>query len=394
MRVLFLTHRVPYAPNRGDRIRAYHILRYFKTAGVPVCVVALAHDKAEEAAATGLQDLVDAAHIVRVTWIRNFVKASLQLAQHRPMTHALLDSPSMRPVLERVCHEWRPDVVLAFCSGMARFAMEPPLNSLPFVVDMVDVDSFKWEALAAHVRGPRRWLYRREARLLRRFEADVTRAARATLVVSARECEALRSLDAAFTPLVLPVGIDVDTFRNTGQPSTSPEVVFTGVFSYEPNEHGAMWLIERVWPLVRARHPRAHLTLVGMGPGRGLQVQAARADVEVTGAVDDVRPYLWRASVAVAPLATARGVQTKVLEALAAGLPVVVTTPVHEGLPEQVRSACRRADSPEEFARAVGDLLDRAGQGASVSDPHAALESLTWERSLAPLGGVLARAAG
>jgi glycosyltransferase involved in cell wall biosynthesis len=272
--------------------------------------------------------------------------------------------------------------------------MTPPLCGLPFVVDMVDVDSFKWETLAAQVGGLRRWLYRREARLLRRFEAEATRAARATLVVSPREGEALRSLDSAFAPLVLPVGVDVDAFRNPGQPATAPEVVFTGVFSYEPNEHGALWLIDQVWPLVRDRHPEAHLTLVGMGPGRTLMTRAARAGVEVTGAVEDVRPYLWRAAVAVAPLATARGVQTKVLEAAAAGLPVVVTSAVYQGLPEQVRSACCTADGPADFAQEIGDLLDGARTRARLPGPHASLESLTWERSLAPLGGVLARAAG
>ena len=394
MRVLFLTHRVPYAPNRGDRTRAYHILRYFKAAGVPVCLVALAHDHAEAAAAATLSELVDAAHVVRVTRSRNLVKAALQLGTDRPLTHALLDSPRMESVLHRVRREWRPDVVLAFCSGMARFAMAPPLRGLPFVVDMVDVDSFKWEALAEQVHGVRRWLYRREARLLRRFEAEATRAARATLVVSPREGEALRSLDSAFAPLVLPVGVDVDAFRNPGGPATAPEIVFTGVFSYEPNEHGALWLIDHVWPLVRDRHPEAHLTLVGMGPGRTLMNRAARAGVEVTGAVDDVRPFLWRASVAVAPLATARGVQTKVLEAVAAGLPVVVTSAVHDGLPEQVRPACRRADRPEEFALEIGDLLDGAAARTRVSHTHPSLELLTWERSLASLGGVLARAAG
>jgi sugar transferase (PEP-CTERM/EpsH1 system associated) len=394
MRVLFLTHRVPYAPNRGDRIRAYHMLRYFKAQRIPVCLVALAHDDEEASAVARLSTLADEAHVVRVTWARNLVRAFLQLMTDRPMTHALLDSPQMRPVLERVRREWRPDVVLAFCSGMARFAMEPPLRSLPFVTDMVDVDSFKWESLATHVRGVRRWLYRREARVLRHFETRATRAARATLVVSPREREALRSLDAAFAPFVLPVGVDVEAFRNTGTPATRPDVVFTGVFSYEPNEHGALWLIDCVWPLVRARHPEARLSLVGMGPSRRLMARAASAGVEVTGAVEDVRPFLWRASVAVAPLATARGVQTKVLEALAAGLPVVVTSAVYEGLPEQVRPACRTADRPAEFAREIGDLLDGAASRAPVPAPEVALESLTWERSLAPLGGVLARAAG
>jgi len=140
--------------------------------------------------------------------------------------------------------------------------------------------------------------------VLRRFEAEATREARATLVVSTREAEALQSLDRAFAPVVLPNGVDVEAFRNAEPPSTRPEVVFTGVFSYRPNEAGALWLIEQVWPLVRQRQPHAHLTLVGTGPGATLQRRAAQAEVEVTGTVPDVRPYLWRASVAVAPLDT------------------------------------------------------------------------------------------
>jgi polysaccharide biosynthesis protein PslH len=394
MKLLFLTHRVPYAPNRGDRIRAYHMLHYFKAQGISVCLVALAHDDEEMAEAARLTGLVDAMHVVRVTRARNLVKAGLQLATDRPLTHVLLDSPQMRPVLEKVRREWQPDVVLAFCSGMARFAMEPPLDTLPFVLDMVDVDSFKWEALGREGQGPRRWLYRREARVLRRFEAEATRVARATLVVSQREREALQSLDTMFTPVVLPIGVDIDAFRNTGEPSTRPEVVFTGVFSYQPNEDGALWLIEHVWPLLRESQPHAHLTLVGMGPSSTLRNRAARAGVEVTGTVPDVQPYLWRAAIAVAPLDTAQGVQNKVLEAVAAGLPVVVTPAVYEGLPDAVRPACRVASSAADFASAIRDLLRLSREDLRALASRASIETLTWEDCLEPLGGILARAAG
>lgn len=391
MKLLYLTHRVPYAPNRGDRIRAFQMLRYFRAQGISVCLVALAHDDQEMAEAARLRGLVDDMHVVRVTRARNLVKAGLQLATARPLTHVLLDSRKMRPVLEHVRREWQPDVVLAFCSGMARFAMKPPLDTLPFVLDMVDVDSFKWEALAREGQGPRRWLYRREARVLRRFEAEATRAARATLVVSAREAEALQSLDRAFAPVVLPNGVDVDAFRNTGQPSTRPEVVFTGVFSYRPNEDGALWLIEQVWPLLRESQPHAHLTLVGMGPSSALRNRAALAGVEVTGTVSDVRPYLWRAAIAVAPLDTAHGVQNKVLEAVAAGLPVVVTPAVYEGLPSAVRPACRVAENAALFAGAIADLLT-AAEARSELVSHAAVETLTWDACLRPLPAILCRA--
>jgi polysaccharide biosynthesis protein PslH len=394
MKLLFLTHRVPYAPNRGDRIRAYHMLRYFKAKRISVCLVALAHDQEEIAEAARLSSLVDAIHVARVTRGWNLAKAGPMLATERPLTHVMLDSRQMHAVLARVRREWHPDVVLAFCSGMARFAMEPPLDTLPFVLDMVDVDSYKWEALAREVTGPRRWVYHREARVLRRFEAEATRAARSTLVVSAREGVALRSLDPAFNPTVLPNGVDVDAFRNTGQPSIGSEVVFTGVFGYQPNEDGALWLIEHVWPLLRERQPDAHLTLVGTGPSLTLRKRAALAGVEVTGTVPDVRPYLWRGSVAVAPLDTARGVQNKVLEAVAAGLPVVVTPAVYEGLPDAIHPACRVAGSAAGFAGEIGDLLRRSREDLRSIASRASIEALTWENCLAPLGGILARTAG
>lgn len=394
MRLLYLTHRVPYAPNRGDRIRAYQMVRYFKAQGISVCLVALAHDAEEMNESVQLNGLVDEMHVVRVARTRNLLKAGVQVATKRPLTHVLLDSPKMHPVLERVCRKWQPDVVMAYCSGMARFAMQPPLDALPFVLDMVDVDSFKWEALAKAGWGPRQWIYRREALVLRRFEAEATRAARATLVVSTREGEALQSLDEAFTPVVVPNGVDVDAFRNAGQAAAGPEVVFTGVFSYQPNEDGALWLIDHVWPRVRATVPQAHLTLVGMGPSPTLRRRAAEANIEVTGAVAEVGPYLWRAAVAVAPLETAHGVQNKVLEAVAAGLPAVVTPAVFDGLPEAVRPACRVARGAAAFANEICALLCLSGGDRQALVSRASIEALTWENSLAPLGGMLARMTG
>ena len=392
MRLLFLTHRVPYAQNRDDRIRSYQMLRYLRAAGIPVWLVALAHDEDEVVQARQLAPLVDGMDVVPVTRTRNLLKAGPLLASRRPLTHVLLDSPSMHGVFERVRRQWQPDLVLAFCSGMARFAMEPPLDGLPFVLDMVDVDSFKWEGLGTTGHAPLRWIHGREARTLRRFEIAATRAARATLVVSTREGQALRSLDSSFAPVVLPNGVDLDAFRNAGQPAVNPEVVFTGVFSYEPNENGALWLIEHVWPLVRQREPGAHLTLVGMGPGAALRRRAGQAGVDVTGAVADVRPYLWRSAVAVAPLDTAHGVQNKVLEAVAAGVPAVVTPAVFEGLPCAVRPACRVGATATDFAEAISDLLALSPNCRRELASQAHVSSLTWEAALEPLAGILQRA--
>jgi glycosyltransferase involved in cell wall biosynthesis len=261
------------------------------------------------------------------------------------------------------------------------------------VLDLVDVDSAKWDDLATASRGPMRWIYAREALLLRRFEIEASRAASATVVVSEKEAAALRTLDSNLRPVVVPNGVDADGYRNPGAASTSHGVVFTGVFNYRPNLDGARWLIDDVWPLVRRQVPDARLSLVGSGPGRGLRDKAARAGVVVTGSVPDVRPYLWASAVAVAPLHTARGVQNKVLEGVAAGLPAVVTPAVYDGLPAEARLACRMASSTGAFADAIVGLLVSREERARVVEA-AAVDSLSWERCLAPLDALLHGAVG
>lgn len=391
MRVLFLTHRVPYAPNRGDRIRAFHTLRFLKSSGFDVCLVALAHEPDEHDPAHGLASLVDELHLVRVPRRRNLVRAAMRLGGRRTLTHLLLDSPELTPLLTRIRRDWRPDVVLALCSSMARFALQPPLADVPLVIDLIDVDSFKWQSLAGQSAFPLTWIYAREARLLRQFEVESCRAARATVVVSQKEAEALTSLDPGLCPMVVPLGVDVTRFRGERPPS-GHGVVFTGVFNYRPNLDGAFWLMDEVWPLVRAKMPEARLSLVGSGPPAKLSRAAERAGVLVTGTVPDVRTYLWDAAVAVAPLHTARGVQNKVLEAVAAGLPAVVTPAVYDGLPEQVRPACTVASSTEEFAAAVVRLLRSPEERRRLVE-SASLDLLSWSRCLQPLNALLRQAA-
>jgi sugar transferase (PEP-CTERM/EpsH1 system associated) len=391
MKVLFLTHRVPYAPNRGDRIRAYHILRFLKSSGFQVCLVALAHEPDEYDRANGLASLVDELHLVRVPKRANLMRAAMRLGGSQTLTHLLLDSPELTPVLTGIHREWRPDVVLALCSSMARCAMQPPLAGLPLVIDLIDVDSFKWQSLAGQSSFPFSWIYAREARLLRQFEVTSCKAACSTIVVSEKEATALRSLDASLNPVVVPLGVDVGHFRPDRQPSGSA-VIFTGVFSYRPNLDGAFWLMDQVWPTVVAQVPDARLSLVGSDPPPRLRRAAERTGVLVTGTVPDVRTYLWDAAVTVAPLHTARGIQNKVLEGVAAGLPAVVTPAVYDGLPEPVRPACLVASSAEAFAAAIVELL-RSPDERRRRVASAPLGLLSWDRCLQPLNTLLRQAA-
>jgi sugar transferase (PEP-CTERM/EpsH1 system associated) len=391
MRILYLTHRLPYAPNRGDRVRAFHTLN-FLAGRADVELLSLAHDEEEASHAHEIAQLARVT-VALVPKRRNQLRAVAALPGRRPLTEVLLDAPTFEASLREIVARQRPDVVLAFCSGMAGFTRLPSLRDIPMVLDLVDVDSRKWSDLAAHSTLPMRWIYRREAECLGAFEAAVATEAHATLVVNEREAAVARQLAPRANVQVVPNGIDLDYFHPPDAAPRKPTVVFCGVMNYEPNEAGALWLASQVWPLVRARRPDAELAIVGSHPTARLRSAcAADGSIRITGTVPDVRPFLWEASVAAAPLWVARGIQNKVLEAVTAGLPAVITPPVAGGLPQGVLPACIVRDTPDLFANALLELLALTDRARRDKIERADLQPLGWRTTLAPLWTILAAA--
>lgn len=389
MRVLFLTHRLPYAPNRGDRLRAYHILQWLRDRA-SVDLVSLVHDDEEATHVDDVRAFVGRVTALRVSVVRNHLRAITTLPSAAPLTHTLLDAPGFEAALGQIVRATPPDVVFAFGSGMARFALAPPLSRRPFILDLVDVDSRKWEDLAAVSRPPMSWVYRREARTLGAFEARAANAAVATLVVNEREAAIARKLAPIANVQVVMNGVELERLRPTGPPVSRPRVVFCGVMNYAPNDEGMRWFISEVWPLIRARRPDATLAIVGSDPRAGLRALcAADASIELTGRVPDVREWLWGAAVGIAPLLVARGLQNKALEAIAAGLPIVVTPAVAEGLPPQVVGATAVAGSAIDFAQRVIDLLSLSPESRRALAVGVDLEPLRWRHTLEPLGPLM-----
>jgi sugar transferase (PEP-CTERM/EpsH1 system associated) len=394
MKILVLTHRLPYAPNRGDRIRAFHIINTL-AAKHDVRVVSLVHDDEEASHAPELRARGIGVYMARVPRARNLVRAAAALPTRQPLTHVLLAAPGTGAAVDAAIRAWTPDVVFAYCSGIAPLAMAAPLARFPLVLDFVDVDSAKWDAFAHRARFPRSWVFRREARCLSVFEAEAARAAFASLVVNERECDELRRLCPDADVRVVPNGVDLSALAPSGAASADPRVIFTAVFNYRPNVDGARWFARYVWPRVLAAMPSARLTLAGAHPTSAvLKLAASDSSIEVTGSVTDMRPYLWRSAVAVAPIFEARGVQNKVLEALAAGLPSVVTPVVRDGLPPEALPACRVAASAADFAQAVVDLLSMTAADRRRQTELAPLSALGWRERLAPLSNILESAGG
>ena len=394
MRILYLTHRLPYAANRGDRIRAYHTLA-FLAARATVDLVSLVHSDDEEGHADDLRGVASSVTTARVRGrLATSGRAAAAALTGGSLTHALLDSATvMAACRDRVANQ-RPDVVLALCSSMARFAIQPPLRDLPLVIDMIDVDSEKWRVLSQTASVPRRWIYALEARRLATFEAHASAAAQSVLVVNERERSLLLQIAPACTVHALPNGVDCEELRPPGPPADAPTVVFCGVMNYEPNEQGVLWFVREVWPAITAQHPAARFSVVGSEPTAAIR-RLAEDDprITVTGAVPDVRPYLWQSAVSVAPLLIARGIQNKVLEAVAAGLPCVVTPAVSGGLPAHVRPGCIDAADATAFATAVVGLLRGSAAERRAMAESADLGALKWAGRLSPLVTILDSAA-
>jgi polysaccharide biosynthesis protein PslH len=385
VKILALTHRLPWAPNRGDRIRAYHVLRALG-ARHEIHLLSLVHDDEEESHLPEVRTWLPHVQSVRVPRRANFVRAGLALPTSTPLTFSLLDAPDLTKVLTAIAGRVQPDVVFAYCSGMGRLLVAPAVSSRASIIDMVDMDSAKWRALASTAAPPMAWIYQREGRLLAKAEADLMRHARVTTVVNDREAQTARAIAPDADVRVVENGIDVGSFSPPGPPVDSAQVVFCGVMSYRPNAETAQWLAERVWPLVREKHPGARLALVGSDPPASVKrLETMDASVVVTGHVADVRSWLWESAVAAAPIRTARGIQNKVLEAVAAGLPCVISSAVAAGLPAEVQPACDVADDVERCAGRILALLAQTPAERRKRAGTAVLDRLSWAARLRPM---------
>jgi polysaccharide biosynthesis protein PslH len=371
----------------------YHMLHHLR-GRAEVELVSLAHDDDEASHVDDVRQFVDRVTALRVSPLRSHVRAGLALFTNRPLTHAMLDAAGMRATLQRICDTNPPDVVFAYCSSMARFAMQPPLDRIPMVLDFVDVDSRKWRDMAAASAPPRSWIYRREAATLGEFEARAAERAATSLVVNSREADNARALAPSATVRVLVNGVELERLHPMGPPSQRPRVVFCGVMSYSPNAEGMTWFVDQVWPLVRAKRSDATLAVVGPDPSASFRsLCAADPSITVAGRVPDVRDWLWDSAIGVAPLRVARGVQNKALEAIAAGLPIVITDAVAGGLPPEAGSASRIANTPALFADHIVDLLALSPAERRAIAQTADLRALTWSHTLEPLWPILESAA-
>jgi len=387
MDLLFLAHRAPFPPDRGDKIRSYHVLRYL-AARARVHLVAFGECEADFDVPADLAETLESVTIVRRS--KPQALAALEaLAKGLPVSLTAFGSPALRAAVARV----KAEAVYCFSGQMAQYL---PAD-MPVIMDFVDVDSAKFAAFADGGSLPMRWMMRREARVLGAFERRVATRARASVFVSEAEAALFRQGGGEGRIVAVENGIDAAAFDPAqGHPvprsEGTPLIVFTGQMDYRPNIEAVRWFAADVLPLLRTSHPDLRFAIVGRAPTAAVQALASES-VIVTGAVDDVRPWLAAADVCVAPLKLARGIQNKVLEAMAMARPVVASVAAAEGIDHG--GTLRVANDAAEHAAAIDALLNdpQAAAALGASARVRVLARYDWDARLAPLDGLLGLAA-
>ncbi|WP_293878122.1 MULTISPECIES: TIGR03087 family PEP-CTERM/XrtA system glycosyltransferase [unclassified Sphingomonas] len=381
MELLFLAHRAPFPPDRGDRIRSYHVLRHL-CRRARVHLVAFGEGAADVAVPPDL-----AARLASVTIVPRCkpqpVAALEALARGLPVSLTAFGSAAMRAAVARV----RADAVYCFSGQMAQYLPA----GVPAVMDFVDVDSAKFAGFADSGTPPMRWMMRREARLLGAFERRVAADVAASVFVSEAEAALFRAGGATGRIVAVENGIDAAAFDPAAvaaHGSNAPLVVFTGQMDYRPNIAAVTWFAASVLPHLRAAHPTLRFAIVGRAPTAAVQALAGDG-VIVTGAVADVRPWLAAADVCVAPLSLARGIQNKVLEAMAMARPVVASVAAAEGI-DHAGTLCVADTAADHAAQILTLLADPCAAAALAAAARArVLTRYDWDARLAPLDALL-----
>ncbi|MDO9598600.1 MAG: TIGR03087 family PEP-CTERM/XrtA system glycosyltransferase [Azoarcus sp.] len=393
--LLYLVHRIPYPPNKGDKVRSFNILRQLATRHRVFLGTFVDHPD-DYQHVEKLSEWCEEVHAVRLD-PRLARLASLRgLLNGEALSLPYYRNAGLSAWVWRVATREHIQQAVAFSGPMAQYLDVPGLNCR--IVDFCDLDSAKWTQYAADRRWPMSWLYRREGRQLLAFERAAASKSDASLFVTEAEAQLFRHAapEVASSVRVMQNGVDAEYFSpdqafGSPYPAGGPVLLFTGAMDYWPNIDAVCWFAADMLPKVREQIPDVRFWIVGMNPAPAVLALASQG-VVVTGTVPDVRPYLAHADVVVAPLRIARGIQNKVLEAMAMACPVVVAAAPATGLDAQSGHDCEIAHSPDEFVSRIFGLLNdislRCGMGQAAR--QCVLARYSWAAHLAKLESLLA----
>jgi sugar transferase (PEP-CTERM/EpsH1 system associated) len=390
MNILFVCHRLPFPPNRGGKIRPFHMIQHLGQQH-SVVVASLAESEQEIRAGSGLKQYCSELIVEMVPrWVR-WVRAFGALLFNRPSSVAYFGSPKLRRRIQAIAQSVNFDVIIVHCAFVAQYVTDIPARLR--ILDFGDLDSGKWFDYSRCRAFPLSLGYGLEARKLRSFERELAVLFDQCTVTTFGELEEYKKLDVVVPSTVIPNGVDlgsVETNRNLGR---SNVIAFVGRMDYFPNIDAMLYFAREIFPVIRKTLPSVELRIIGSNPVPAVRGLASIPGVTVTGHVPDVRPYLGDATVSVAPLRIARGTQNKILESMALGIPVVATPMAAKGVQAAPGRHLLVAENSEDFARKVTGLLRNAELRRDLSESarRQIEKAHSWRSSMNILDDILAR---
>ena len=360
--LLYLVHRIPYPPNKGDKIRSFHLLQHLAQTH-KVHVGAFVDDVGDWQYAEALAQLAGGeVKLLPLNRRKATLRSAVGLLTGEPLSVPYYRDRAMQAWVDRMLAQRPIHRAVVYSSSMAQYIMQRP--KLRRIIDFVDIDSDKWRQYADQKGWPLCMIYRRESHRLFDYEQSVTQTFDAACFVSAAEAALFKQLAPACARKVFAYsnGVDTDYFApdNAGvspYADNARAIVFTGAMDYWANVDAVTWFAKEAFPTIRAAHRDVKFYIVGSHPSAAVTALAQEPNIVVTGAVPDTRPYLAHAALAVAPLRIARGIQNKVLEAMAMAKTVLVSPEALEGIAAEPGRELLLAAGAAEFAAQCRELL-------------------------------------
>ena len=394
--ILVLVHRIPFPPKKGDKVRTYNIIKnlaqYYH-----LYLGAFVDDEEDWQYTSDVESLCALTHFARLNPTSARLRSLAGLWTGEPLTLTYFRDQGMRRWVHQVMSEHAIQRVLVFCSSMAQYIDDQRARDTRSVIDFIDIDSDKWRQYAQGARWPMSWIYQRESRRLQSYECKIARRFAASVFVSPEEANLFRDIAGDVRKKIFFVnnGVDSDYFDpdlsyENPYSSEAKVLAFTGAMDYWANVDAATWFADKVFPGIQEVHPEARFYIVGAKPTNAVMGLSERPGIHVTGSVPDIRPFLAHAVAAVAPMQIARGVQNKVLEALAMGKSVLTTPAGIEGISGFSKKSVYVLEEPREFVDAASQILTR--QNGNDRNPHArqsVLEHYNWDSNLTYMRSLL-----
>ncbi|MDX2367672.1 MAG: TIGR03087 family PEP-CTERM/XrtA system glycosyltransferase [Colwellia sp.] len=390
--LLFLCHRIPFPPNKGDKIRSFNILKKLAEQ-YDIHLGCFIDDPFDKQYVDGLSKYcVSVFHLDQNKTIAK-IKGLKSFLTNQPITLPYYFDKRMQQWANRTLLQENINKIFIYSSSMAQYCEGSQYASLKRVIDFVDVDSDKWRQYSERKTGLSKWVFQREFNLLARYEDKICAEFDHSLFVSPDEAHLFRERQPSKEQVKvhgLLNGVDVDFFDPRTDFSDEPLVPekpfisFTGAMDYWANIDAVLWFARQVWPLILQQQPEAIFCIVGGNPSNEVKALADLQGIEVTGRVHDVRPFIANAQCVVAPMQIARGIQNKVLEAMSLNKAIVLTSMAMEGINAESNDDIAIVDDVQTYAQQCLEFF--AQKNTNIANRQWVLAHFTWQQTLEPLG--------